>query len=376
MPANDARSLPFSRLSIPGASGGEGQASSRPVTPKGQAREQPFFYKWSDKSVKLPPPFTGSPDGDTAFFVAKALELGETSEKVTEALADLQKALSDPATHPYARSFAKDDALLTACVRAHGYSVPKALAAIKTVAKWEAQPGCPLGRLPADLAIEVLSNGFCELLPVRDKDGCAVIMLREASKINQLTNKYTLDSVVKAIGWLVMEAVRDSAETQLCGITILEDMSGYSVLRNLGFMMNGELDRAKVSMGAIFPGFAPYKMGTVIIYNVPDAVGMTSGWSVSYMFAPKSTIVARTAAHSGVHEMKDKVASRFLPDSTLPHHIGGPLKYNFGEWLAAKHLQLCGSAWTPTNAYAKMPTSREDPSMAPYPPRQLAPSRR
>ena len=91
------RDLPFSKLAIPGE-GVDGAPSpkTRPITPKGQERAQPFFsYKAprQDATVRMPPPFTGSTDGDAAFFAARTQELGETSDGMAEALAQLSACL-------------------------------------------------------------------------------------------------------------------------------------------------------------------------------------------------------------------------------------------------------------------------------------------
>lgn len=234
------------------------------------------------------------------------------------------------------------------------------------MAACQARAGSPLAPLPTAAALAILSHGYAELLPVRDREGCAVVLLRNAALASELAARYGTPALLQAVLWLLLEAAKDSDETQLCGVTLLEDMDGYTPLRRIGWLLHPRLLQAKLAMRVAFPRRAPFRLGALCAYNVPRGPLARCGWGVGRLLAPRGTAFARRGARD---ELERLVLARFDARSTLPRALGGPLRHNFGEWLRAKAAQLPGGGDAIlAGAYAGVPTSAEDASYAPYEP--------
>jgi hypothetical protein len=295
-------------------------------------------------------------------------EYGETDDKLQDSLGALARLIEEGEPSKTLLQIIADKPLATACLRAHDYDPPTALKAMKAYANCKLHPWSPHGAIEAAKALDILSHGFAELLPVRDTEGHAIILLGDSTLISAVTAKFSIGVVLKAITWLIIQAVRDSAETQLCGLAILEDFTGYTQMSNVGFVMSTELGEARTAMALAFPANSPFKLGPAIAFNVPDGPrGMpgiaNSGWGVGALFNPKTHSSLKTSATKAYAE---KVIARFDAETTLPARLGGSCKYNFGEWLTAKAAQLGIDEFANTHAYADMPTSKTDASYTPY----------
>lgn len=323
---------------------------------------------------RLPPPFTGSVEGDNNLLMAKLEAAGEREMPLSEAMVHLRDALHDRrgiATEG-ARALGSDSRVLAACLRAHRHSPTAAVAALNVTAACQMRAHSPLAPISPLLALEILTYGYAELLPVRDVHGCAVILLKDTLEASRLAQRFGTTSLLRAVMWLAREAVLDSAETALCGLTLLEDFGTYGTLAHTGWLMQPALHDARSAMAACFPEHAPFKVAATIVYNMPrGGIAMHSGWGVCWMLTPRGTVEVKR----GERELHQRaVLSRFVVDTTLPQALGGPLRYNFGEWIEAKANRLPSRvdaaeviAHVRSSAYAGLPTSRDDVTFAAYP---------
>ncbi|XP_044581229.1 alpha-tocopherol transfer protein-like isoform X2 [Cotesia glomerata] len=201
------------------------------ITPKSLGKYEAFL----EKSKKVEPLKMGSYifrlelDPLNSELIEKAKnELNETVDTVNKGLADLRELLQgEPELN-----VPDDDYFFAKFLRPVKWHANPAFQVMKHLYHYNmTHPVYSDNLTPMDDR-DVLSSGVVVPLPVRNRDGCRLFLIQCGSRWNP--NEISLDQMLRGIR-LVTESALFEPETQVCGVHLLFDLSGFTLSQALCF---------------------------------------------------------------------------------------------------------------------------------------------
>lgn len=203
------------------------------------------------------------PEEDSLHVLSKeaeqraATELGETEETRSTALTKLKEALeasvSDPGTK--AAPVLKDcsdlmaDDFLLKFLRARNFDVGHAHQLVLNYFLFQQNHPFLFTDLNSDAVSPMLDTGIFAVLPKRDRQGRVVFLFFPA---RHHLSEIPFDHMLRACVFLLERAVR-SAETQVNGIVLMEDFSGFTLRQALASKARDLKNLVTLAQVGIFP---------------------------------------------------------------------------------------------------------------------------
>lgn len=180
-----------------------------------------------------------------------------------------------------------------------------------------------------------LRDNPSHLLPGRDREG-RQLMVIYGDRMSDIKTGDHLKSMQKA-GLLVLEKCIADPETQVNGVTMVEDMSGFSVK---AMMKVKKQDKSQMQAGFdLISDCVPLRVGGIHVINQPKYMSIL--WMIIKPFMKKKL---RERIH--LHGKDIAALHKVVDPANLPPRFGGTLAYDWEEWIEMACAED-GSHYTP-----------------------------
>jgi len=284
-------------------------------------------------------------------------ELGETPEIRDKAIPELRKSLARMATEEaykdvrefLEREASKDDLSMLKWLRPRKFEVQRAEKLVVGYARYlsamEQLPDDLLQANPAqkptapatsyldmteEKADSILQGAnLMEVLPGRDKEGRLVLCVRDIGGLfEQLMGDMNIKDLAIAMQWKLDQLMLDP-QTQICGLSVVEDLSGYSFAVAKKLSSNPQLIAFEKVKAKAMNDAMPIRWGDMWLVDSPwyvSAIFSVFKWFLKKKLRDRMHFIQsdNKADIMALHEKIDK--------DILPPNFGGNLKGTHYGW--------------------------------------------